>query len=649
MKNTQETLGLINCACAVPVTHPADIRGNTQQIIRLIEQARREEVGILLFPELCITGYTVSDLFFQQTLLEDAREALVEIALASEDYEGLIVVGCPLSRGGKIYNCAVVIQDGTICGVVPKIYLPENREYYERRWFASGRDTSGSIDIAGLEIPFGTNLIFPDIENPEIAVGLEVCEDLWAPDPPSTKLALAGATILLNPSASNETIGKAQYRESLVLQQSARLIAAYLYASCGYGESTTDVVYGGDALIAENGLLLARSQRFTMEPQLITAQIDPQLLLHDRRVQASYRDGDAERFFMPVPITVPLAGKLTRDIPASPFVPQNEAMRDERCEEISNIQAMGLASRIRHIGDADMVVGISGGLDSTLALLVAARAADMAGIPREKIHGITMPGFGTTDRTYQNAVNLIKKLGASFHEIPIGPAARMHLQDIGHDESIHNEVYENAQARERTQILMDFSNKVGGIVVGTGDLSELALGWATYNGDHMSMYGVNAGVPKTLVRYLVGWYAKNADPELSALLLDILDTPVSPELLPPVDGEIAQKTEDLVGPYELHDFFLFHFLRNGFTPEKIYEYALRAFDGQYDAATIAKWLETFYRRFFSQQFKRSCLPDGPKVGSVTLSPRGDWRMPSDAVARDYLRRCADIREEAEGK
>lgn len=627
------------------MVRPADISANVDAVIDMIQEASGKRAGVLLFPELCVSGYTSADLFFQDVVIKETQKGILEIADATQGCAPLVVIGAALSRESRIYNCAVVIQNGKILGAVPKTFLPENREYYEKRWFASGKDTTGTIRIGAKEVPFGTDLLFEDEKDPEIRLGVEVCEDLWAPDPPSVEMSKAGALLILNPSASNETIGKAEYREDLILMQSARLNCAYLYTSCGYGESSTDLVFSGDALIAQLGKMLARSERFSMLGQIIYAQADPDLMMHDRRMQSSYKDDTPVKTFRTVPVNLPLSSRIDFEVDPYPFVPSDLTQRDKRSEEISNIQAMGLARRIDQLGGADMVVGVSGGLDSTLALLVAARAADMLGLSREKVHGITMPGFGTTDRTYQNAVDLIHKLGMSFHEIPISRAAAMHLEDIGHDGKKHDATYENAQARERTQVLMDFANQTGGIVVGTGDLSELALGWATYNGDHMSMYGVNAGVPKTLVRYLVDWYARGADEELGALLKDILDTPVSPELLPPVEGEIAQKTEDLVGPYALHDFFLFHFLRNGFPPEKIYQMAVKAFDGEFSEKEIAKWLNTFFRRFFTQQFKRSTLPDGPKVGSVTLSPRGDWRMPSDASARDFLKRTQAICEE----
>ena len=642
MSEFTKNVKYVSCGCALPEVKPADTTANTDSIIELIGRASHEKIGILLFPELAVTGYTCGDLFFQRELQEDTHAALSRIAGATAGTDMLVCIGAPLEDRGRLYNCAVIIQDGSIIGVVPKRYLPDNREYYEKRWFTEG-GTGPDITVAGVSVPFGTDLLFRDGADPSIIVGSEICEDLWAPAPPSQDMAAAGAVIILNPSASNETIGKASYRRDLITQQSARLDCAYLYASSGFGESTTDLVFGGDAIIAENGRILARSQRFSMEPGITKAQIDPQLLLHDRQMQSSYRDYEAARAFRFIPCSITVSDTIERSIDPAPFVPADSAERSERCLEITSIQATGLASRLRHIGNAPMVIGVSGGLDSTLALLVCAQAAQMLGMEPEKIYAVTMPGFGTTDRTYTNAVSLIHKLGATFHEIPIGPAASSHLKDIGHDIEIRNEVYENAQARERTQVLMDLANETGGIVVGTGDLSELALGWATYNGDHMSMYGVNGGIPKTLVRYLVEYCAKTTDnKQLSAVLRDVLDTPVSPELLPAENGSISQKTEELVGPYELHDFFLYQLIRRGCEPEKVLRLAEYAFAGTYDRQTILSWLKTFIRRFFAQQFKRSCLPDGPKVGSLSLSPRGDWRMPSDGVADLWLERLEKL-------
>lgn len=632
-----DPLGLIDVACAVPVVHLANCRANKDEIVKLSKDAAQEDVALIVFPELSITGYTCGDLFFQSVLIEEAKEQLVELADETKGLRTAIVVGLPVSHRGRLYNCAALIQQGKILGIIPKTFIPENREYYEKRWFSSGEGIDTEIEISGEKIPFTPYILFESVEDSEVKLGIEICEDLWAPEPPSSYLAANGAIIMANPSASNETIAKASYRTDLISQQSARLNCAYLYTSCGFGESTQDLVFGGDAVIAERGQILRRSERFKMQSFYIKAQIDTQILLHDRRMQSSYRDTEEQDQIQTVPISLPFAEKISRVYDKNPFVPSNPAERKERCQEIFDIQSMGLATRVHKLGDSQMILGISGGLDSTLALLVSKLVCDKLGLDPTKITAVTMPGFGTTDRTYDNAVNLIKELGANFREIPISDAVNQHFKDIGHDPDILNEVYENSQARERTQILMDIANQENGIVVGTGDLSELALGWATYNGDHMSMYGVNAGIPKTLVRYLVKYYADNASDEVKEILYDILDTPVSPELLPPDDhGEIAQKTEDKIGPYELHDFFLFHLLRNGFTPEKIYKIAKETFKDEYDEETIEKWLKTFVRRFFSQQFKRSVLPDGPKVGSVTLSPRGDWRMPSDVSSEMWL-------------
>jgi NAD+ synthase (glutamine-hydrolysing) len=643
--------GYIRTACGIPKVAVADTRANTQAILALCDEAVAQQTGILLLPELSITGYTCGDLFAQDTLLAGVSEALAALCAWSEGKQMLIVAGAPIPWGGALYNCAVAIDEGRVLGAVPKVYVPNSHEFYEKRWFASGRDLRcQTVRFGDFEFPMGTDLLFRCAQWPELAVGIEVCEDLWAPAPPSARLAVAGAALILNPSASNELIAKSEYRRDLVCQQSARLNAGYLYCSCGTGESTTDLVFGGDALIFEKGELLAASRRFCREAQLVTADVDVEALLHDRRTQSSFMDavqGQAgEDPLVTVAFSVQDADSLKRRVNPSPFVPSDEEKRKIRCAEIFNIQSMGLASRLEHIGKAPMVVGISGGLDSTLALLVCARACDLMGVGHDHIHAVTMPGFGTTDRTYDNAVALIKGLGATFYEISIRDACTDHLAAIGHDLSVHDVTYENAQARERTQILMDLSNQVGGIVVGTGDLSELALGWATYNGDHMSMYGVNAGIPKTLVRYLVRYVADmNEDADIRAILYDVLDTPVSPELLPPDEsGKIAQKTEDLVGPYALHDFFLYHTMRNGFGPEKIFYLAQQAFDGEYEQKTLYKWLRNFYWRFFAQQFKRSCLPDGPKVGSVALSPRGDWRMPSDAKVRLWMDRLDKMKE-----
>lgn len=642
-------LGYIRTACAVPVIKVGDCAANADAVLALCAEAWEKQAGIVVFPELCVTGYTCGDLFFQRTLQRAAVRAVDKIRAWSEGKAMLIVLGAPVAVGSGLYNCAVAVCDGEILGIVPKTYVPNNQEYYEKRWFRSaGQLRVSETSFFGDPAPMGTGLLFSHESWEDVVVGVEICEDLWAPVPPSSYQAAAGATIIVNPSASNEIIAKSEYRRALVEQQSARLNAGYLYCSCGYGESTTDIVFGGDALIYEKGALLARSQRFETGSQLIVADMDVEAIVHDRQLQTSFGDSVdilEGRVYEECPFTACDADGSLRIVNPQPFVPADAARRNERCEEIFNIQTMALGSRVAHIGEPTMVVGISGGLDSTLALLVCVNVCDRFGIDRKRIHAVTMPGFGTTDRTYDNAVSLIRSLGATFHEISIKDAATRHLEDIGHDLSVHDVTYENAQARERTQILMDLANRLNGIVIGTGDLSELALGWATYNGDHMSMYGVNGGIPKTLVRYLVRYVAdENADAEIRRILYDVLDTPVSPELLPPdASGKIAQKTEDLVGPYELHDFFMYHVLRNGYSPDKIYALSKRAFEGAYDHATLYKWLRNFYWRFFTQQFKRSCLPDGPKVGTVSLSPRGDWRMPSDAKVEEWMRVLDAIR------
>ncbi|MBQ9202216.1 MAG: NAD(+) synthase [Bacteroidales bacterium] len=629
--------GFVKVAAAVPHLKVADTSYNAERIIALMQQAAKEQVEIVCFPELSVTGYTCGDLFFQQVLLQAAQKALSRILLASEDLDLTAIVGLPLPLEGRLYNAAVVLRQGRITAVVPKSYLPGTREFYEPRWFSSalGMENTG-IRLCGQDCPFGTRLL-TDTGNACFAV--EICEDLWSVIPPGSHHALAGADLVFNLSASNSLTGKYDYLLQLVTQQSARCLCGYVYASAGCGESTTDLVFGGNGLIAESGKLLAESQRFSREEQLIVSEIDVDRLRSDRLQSAAFKQ---ERPVGYQTVFLPEINKenetLTRTVRPLPFVPEEEEM-DLRCREIFDIQVGGLVKRLEHTSAKAAVVGISGGLDSTLALLVCAKAFDKLGRDRRDIIGITMPGFGTSDRTHTNALDLMSHLGVTNKEIDIKAACRQHFSDIGHDETVHDVVYENSQARERTQILMDYANGLGGMVIGTGDLSELALGWATYNGDHMSMYGVNGGIPKTLIRYLVHWVAETQVDDASRdTLLDILDTPVSPELLPTdKSGQIAQKTEDLVGPYELHDFFLYYLLRFGFTPDKVLWLACRAFAGQYDKAVIQKWLQTFVRRFFAQQFKRSCLPDGPKVGSVGLSPRGDWRMPSDAVSQEWLK------------
>ena len=605
-----------------------------------MRQASEKGVQIIAFPELSVTGYTCLDLFAQQTLLDGAEEALLQLVSNTADLDILTIVGVPLRTENRLINAAVVFQKGAIRGVVPKTYLPNYKEFQEQRWFTSVTELREStISIGEEEYPMGSHLLF---RSGRLTAGIEICEDLWVPVPPSSLLAMEGANIIFNLSASNELIGKHAYLRSLICQQSARCMEGYVYASSGFGESSTDLVFAGNGIIAENGNLLTESPRFTMEEQLVISEIDIETLQNDRQVNTSFMYGTSglpkeKAQVVDFQVRIPDGFSLTRPVDPHPFTPSGEALK-ERCEEIFHIQVAGLAKRLVHAHAQTAVVGISGGLDSTLALLVTVMTFDALKMPRGQIIGITMPGFGTTDRTYTNACDLIRSLGVTLKEIPIKEACLQHFRDIDHDPSVHDVTYENSQARERTQLLMDVANQKNGLVIGTGDLSELALGWATYNGDHMSMYGVNGSIPKTLVKYLVEWVANHKVDDASRLtLLDIVDTPISPELIPADEnGNIKQKTEDLVGPYELHDFFLYHFLRFGSHPSKIYFLAQKAFAGIYDNATVKKWLYTFFRRFFQQQFKRSCLPDGPKVGSVSLSPRGDWRMPSDAVSRLWL-------------
>lgn len=629
--------GFIKVAAATPKIKVADPAYNTEEILKIIDETEKNGASILVFSELTISGYTCGDLFLQQPLLTECKNQLLRIVKATENKSMLVVVGCPIVIKQKLYNCAVVISDGSILGIVPKTHLPNYSEFYELRHFTSGEGLEEDLWF-GEEFGYvnvAVNQLFKCKEIPELVVACEICEDLWVPLPPSTYHAMAGATVICNPSASVETTTKESYRRSLVSNQSARLLAAYIYADAGEGESTQDVVYSGHHLICENGSVLAEAKRFTNE--IIYADIDVQKLAAERRKMTSFPGGQTEDYFEQEFSLEVKENKITRTFPKAPFVPDNQDERDKRCDEILSLQSMGLKKRLEHTNCKHAVVGISGGLDSTLAVLVTARAFDLLDIPRENLICVTMPCFGTTDRTYQNAVSLIKELGATLKEVRIEKAVRQHFADIGHDENNHDVTYENSQARERTQILMDMANQYNGMVIGTGDMSELALGWATYNADHMSMYAVNCSVPKTLVRYLVLYYAETTDnKKLSEVLMDVLDTPVSPELLPPVDGVISQKTEDLVGPYELHDFFLYYMLRFGFPKSKLYRMAKLTFDGVYDDETIKKWLDKFYWRFFSQQFKRSCLPDGPKVGSVAVSPRGDLRMPSDASPTAWL-------------
>ncbi len=646
--------GFFRAAAATPKIKVADPVHNRQEICSIIEAYEKKGVELLVFPELCLSGYTCNDLFLQEVLLEQVKEELKHIVEFTKEKQMLIFVGLPWEHEGKLYNVAAAICNGTLLGLVPKTNLPNYSEFYELRHFTRGMEKPVMADWNGTQVPMGTNLLFTCKEYPKLTVAAEICEDVWVPCPPSIRHALAGATVIVNCSASDEVVGKDSYRRELICGQSARLICAYVYANAGEGESTQDLVFGGHNIIAENGTRLAETSRFAAmheedvpamrfpAPETICADIDLERLNAERRRTTTYPAADRENyqtvsFSLAAPHKETQEEKLLRYIDNRPFVPHNERERSRRCEDIFTIQAMGLKKRLEHTGCSHVVLGISGGLDSTLALLVAARAFDMLSIPRSQIHAITMPCFGTTDRTYQNACQMTRQLGASLKEIDIKASVTKHFEDIGHDSSVHDVTYENGQARERTQILMDIANQVGGMVIGTGDMSELALGWATYNGDHMSMYGVNVSVPKTLVRHLVRYYADTCGEEaLKAVLLDVLDTPVSPELLPPENGVISQKTEDLVGPYELHDFFLYYVLRFGFKPSRIYRMALQAFEGEYDRETIFKWLNVFYRRFFAQQFKRSCLPDGPKVGSVAVSPRGDLRMPSDAARRIWM-------------
>ena len=626
--------GFVRVAAAIPELRVADCIYNVARMTELVRKGEEEKVQVICFPELSLTGYTCADLFQQQQLLSDAQKALNELQLLTFTTSSVIIVGMPVRVQSHLFNTAVVLQGGHVLGVVPKTHLPNNNEFYEKRWFTSGAlADSQTITISGEEVPFGTDILFSD---GKFTFGVEICEDLWVPIPPSSQQALHGAEIIFNLSATNELIGKHQYLRQLIEQQSARCNAGYVYASAGAGESTTDVVYAGNGLIAENGKIISASDRFSFDPQLIVTDIDIDRLQAERIRNTNYANDKSARIYR----TIQLEDAhfthydLKRIFDKHPFVP-SITNRDESCHEIFSIQIGGLAKRWQHTQSDTVVIGISGGLDSTLALLVSVKTADKLGYERKRIVGVTMPGFGTTDRTYTNAINLMKSLGITLLEISIKDACLQHFKDINHDPKLHDVVYENTQARERTQILMDIANKQHGLVIGTGDLSEMALGWSTYNGDHMSMYAVNSGVPKTLVRYLVDWAAHQLDATSEDILRDILDTPVSPELLPAdANGDIAQKTEDIVGPYELHDFFLYFMVRFGFSPSKILFLAKNAYANTYPDDVIEKWLKIFIHRFFSQQFKRSCIPDGPKVGSINLSPRGDWRMPSDATSFD---------------
>lgn len=638
--------GFVRVAAAIPPVSVADCRANVEGIIGLMNEAAARGVQLVVFPELSITAYTCGDLFGHRLLLDEAEHSLQYLLEQTASLPLLSVVGMPVASATRIYNCAVVFSGGKIRGVVPKTYIPNYNEFYEARWFTYGADADfDEITLCGQQVPFGTNLLF---RFGRATLGVELCEDLWTPCPPSSYHALQGADIIANLSASDELIGKHDYLLSLLKQQSARCRAAYVYASSGFGESSTDLVFAGNAIVAECGTVVAESERFSFEPQLVVTEVDVERLQGERCVTNTFSSASvAGKPYHTVDCSdIPVVPvHYTRTVAPHPFVPSHPETLDRRCREILDIQISGLAKRLLHTHARTAVIGISGGLDSTLALLVCVQAFDKLSIPRDRIVGVTMPGFGTTDRTYQNAIGLMQALGVTVREIPIREACIQHYKDINHDIAVHDVTYENSQARERTQILMDIANQTNGMVIGTGDLSELALGWATYNGDHMSMYAVSAGIPKTLVKYLVAWVARHRIEDAArVILLDIVDTPISPELIPADEqGNITQKTEDLVGPYELHDFFLYYMLRFGFRPAKIYYLAMRArFDQPYDAATIKKWLTIFMRRFFNQQFKRSCLPDGPKVGSVAISPRGDWRMPSDASSAMWLRECESL-------
>ncbi|MDE7252108.1 MAG: NAD(+) synthase [Acetatifactor sp.] len=634
--------GFVKVAAVTPKIKVADPAYNAQAVCEKLKFACEKGAKIIVFPELCLTGYTCNDLFLQELLLEEAKKALFTVASCTRGQDALVFVGLPLEQDGRLYNVAAAIQNGEILGLIPKTNIPAYAEFYEGRHFAEGNAQVVSCQLGEKEVPFGTSLLFRCMNLKGLIVGCEICEDLWVANPPSTNHALMGATVIVNLSASNETVGKDEYRELLVKSASARLLSGYIYTSAGEGESTQDLVFGGHNLIAENGTILSQAKKFVGE--CVFGDLDVHRINMERRRMGTFGK-KPELSYVVVPFELNHCETiLERTFGCAPFVPSDEEKRSRRCEEILSIQSYGLKKRYEHTGLKKAVLGISGGLDSTLALLVTVRTFDMLGLDRKGIIAVTMPCFGTTDRTYDNACRLSGILGVTLEEIDIREAVEVHFRDIKQSTDNHDVTYENGQARERTQILMDIANRENGLVIGTGDMSELALGWATYNGDHMSMYGVNAGVPKTLVRHLVQYYADNCgNAELTQVLADVLDTPVSPELLPPVEGHIAQKTEDLVGPYELHDFFLYYMLRCGFEPSKVYRVAKLAFKGIYEDEVILGWLKTFYRRFFSQQFKRSCLPDGPKVGSVALSPRGDLRMPSDACATAWMAQLEQLK------
>ena len=636
--------GFIKVGTAIPAVRVGDVQYNTEQIEALLTQAEEAGIEIIVFPELSLTGYTCQDLFRQRSLLETIDAAVTHLLQSTLQKDVIAIVGAPLEVGNLLLNCAIVVQQGKLLGIVPKTYLPNYNEFYEKRWFTSAQSLRPTtIRLAGTAIEVSAQpKLFETAQG--VKFGIEICEDVWAPTPPSNHLTLAGADLIFNLSATDELVGKHAYLKSLLAQQSARTISGYVYSSCGFGESTQDVVYGGNALIYENGTLLSEGQRFALSQQLVTAQIDVERIRYDRCnnttfATAQFREVSETAIVPCCPLKNFKPFHLERIIPSAPFIPEAMAM-ETACEEVFHIQTMGLAKRLRHIHAEKVVLGISGGLDSTLALLVCVRTFDLLKLNRQGIIGVTMPGFGTTDQTHQNAHRLMHLLGVTMREVPIAASVTQHFKDIGHDGAVHDVVYENSQARERTQILMDISNQVGGIVIGTGDLSELALGWATYNGDQMSMYGVNASVPKTLVQCLVQHEALHSSQELSLVLKDILNTPISPELTPADNaGRISQRTEELIGPYELHDFYLYYVMRFGFTPAKIFLLAQKAFNNRYADKVLKHWLCSFYRRFFAQQFKRSCMPDGPKVGGISLSPRGDWRMPSDATAALWLQSC----------
>ena len=631
--------GFVRVGAVVPKLKVADTEFNCNEIIKQIEVASNNKIQIVVFPELCVTGYTCQDLFEQDTLLEEAEKALNKILDYTNNLDIICIIGMPIKAENQLFNTAVVIQKGKILGIVPKTFIPNYGEFYEKRWFASSKNANKKeIEILDQKVPFGIDLLFKDKENNEICFGIEICEDIWAVEPPSNKLALLGANIIFNLSASNEVIGKKEYRRDLVKMQSAKTISGYVYCSSGVNESTSDVVFSGESMIFENGSCLTNNQRFDFKSNMIFTEIDTKRLANDRRKNISFMGDSVDLEYREIKINIPdNIEDLTREYSKTPFVPVDKKKISEICEEILNIQSYGLAKRLLHTNINKTIIGISGGLDSTLAFLVIIKAYEILNLPKENIIAITMPGFGTTSRTHNNSMKLINEYGATFREINITKSSLQHFEDIGHDKNIKDVTYENAQARERTKILMDIANKENGLVVGTGDLSELALGWCTYNGDHMSMYAVNASIPKTLVKYIIKWVADNSKEECKNIINDILDTPISPELLPPDEnGNIEQKTEEQVGPYILHDFFLYHFLRYGAEPKKIYILACKTFKNDFKKEEIKHWLQVFIKRFFTQQFKRNCMPDGPKVGTVSLSPRGDLRMPSDASYNIWL-------------